>query len=441
MFLRKGKGKKGKKGKDEGKGKPGDGKGKSNYVQPASSSNQQVQNQPQQVHYSSSMSSNTGHGFVSFTETDPARVDVLQAQYDQEEILRRTRRGGQNARDSRSAANKDKKKNDPVHVGEIGMSARSTKPVVRFPVLEGGIDTLPQGIRRLPLPPGRHVRPLQPGLQPEEEEEGTSFFTYGSSEQSEVPFDTEVGCSSQEEEPSQYECSEQSEESSEKDCAFSFHANPVDACEKGLAFHVENSAPPTVCILDLGCTRAMGSRKAVDSFCRYVDSHPNSGLWYEIHPTRSRFFFANSQQSKCTEKIVIFMYDHGWTSQFTEFDIVEEGDVPLLMSLPQMRNLGFQFELTPDKAYLSCARIGMRKMVLKRAICTHLILDLQDISWYMSQVNFKTPQVKSFFSKHDHFEYSQITVQQDQQVEEALVTGDYWQVDGLRRELIRPGRT
>ena len=55
----------------------------------------------------------------------------------------------------------------------------------------------------------------------------------------------------------------------------------------------------------------------------------------------------------------------------------------------------------------------------------------------MSQVNFKTPQVKSFFSKHDHFEYSQITVQQDQQDEEALVTGDYWQVDGLRRELIR----
>ena len=147
--------------------------------------------------------------------------------------------------------------------------------------------------------------------------------------------------------------------------SFSFHTQQVDACEKGLSFHTENSAPPTVCVLDLGCTRAMESRKAVDAFCRYVDSHPNSGLWYEIQPTSSTFFFANSQQSKCTEKIVIFMYDHGWNTQFTEFDIVEEGDVPLLMSIPQMRNLGFQFELTPDKAYLSCARIGMRKMVLK----------------------------------------------------------------------------
>ena len=134
------------------------------------------------------------------------------------------------------------------------------------------------------------------------------------------------------------------------------------------------------------------------------------------------------------------MHDHGWNSQFTEFDIVEEGDVPLLMSLPQMKNLGFQFELTPEKAYLSRARIGMRKMVLKTAISPHLILDLQDIAWFMSQVNFKTPQVKSFFSKHDHFEHSQIAVQQDQQDEEALVTSDYWQVDGLRRQLIRHHR-
>jgi hypothetical protein len=62
-------------------------------------------------------------------------------------------------------------------------------------------------------------------------------------------------------------------------------------------------------------------------------------------------------------------------TQFTEFDIAVEGAVPLLISLPQVRNLGVQFELTPDNAYLSCARIGMRKMVLRVAISIHLILD------------------------------------------------------------------
>ena len=176
-------------------------------------------------------------------------------------------------------------------------------------------------------------------------------------------------------------------EPDEQKNAFSFHIIQPDlACGNGFAFHTENSAPPTVCILDLGCTRAMGSLRAAEAFCSYVDSHPNSGLWYEIQPTSSRFFFANSQPSKCTEKLVIFMYDSRWNTQFTEFDMVEEGDVPLLMSLPQMRNLGFQFELTPEKAYLSCARTGMRKMVLKRAISTHLILDLQDIAWYRAKL-------------------------------------------------------
>ena len=260
---------------------------------------------------------------------------------------------------------------------------------------------------------------------------GTALFSYGYSVEAEIR--------------SHPEGSVETEESDERR-AFSFHIRQPDlACENGLAFHTENSAPPTVCILDLGCTRAMGSRRAVEAFCRHVDSHPNSGLWYEIQPASSRFFFANSQQSKCTEKLVIFMYDNGWNTQFTEFDIVEEGDVPLLMSLPQMRNLGFQFELTPEKAYLSCARICMRKKVLKTAMSTHLILDLQDIAWYMSQVHFKTPQVKSSFSQRDHFEYSQIAVKQDvqeegEEEEEALVTGDYWQVDGLRRELIRERR-
>ena len=199
----------------------------------------------------------------------------------------------------------------------------------------GEADSFRRGLQQRQGPVPREV-----GLQPSEAsvkpcEKGTSFFTTGYSEKLEIP--------------GQSECFQEWKGSADIKNDFSFHATQSDACQNGLAFHTENSAPPTVCILDLGCTRAMGSRKAVEAFCRYVDSHKDCGLWYEIHPTSSRFFFANSQQSKCTEKLVIFMYDHGWSPQFTEFDIIEEGDVPLLMSLPQMTNIGFQIELTPDK--------------------------------------------------------------------------------------------
>ena len=220
-------------------------------------------------------------------------------------------------------------------------------------------------------------------------------------------------------------------------CAFlGQEANPVQKVEEeGVAFHTENQMPPTVAILDLGCTRAMGSRNAVNAFCDYVDNN-DCGLWYKIEPTSSRFFFANSQQTKCTEKLVIHMYDKSWSVHTTEFDIVEEGNVPLLMSLPQMRNLGFQFELSPQKSFLNCTRLGIWKHQLRMAKSTHLVMDFQDIAWYMSAVYFKTPEVTSFFSQNEHFEYSQLSVETF-----AYATDDDWEIDYHRRELIRHHKT
>ena len=230
---------------------------------------------------------------------------------------------------------------------------------------------------------------------------------------------------------------EQSMEPDFSGCAFlGQEVNPVQKVEEeGVAFHTENQMPPTVAILDLGCTRAMGSRNAVNAFCDYVDNH-DCGLWYKIEPTSSRFFFANSQQTKCTEKLVIHMYDKSWSVHTTEFDIVEEGNVPLLMSLPQMRNLGFQFELSPQKSFLNCTRLGIWKHQLRMAKSTHLVMDFQDIAWYMSAVYFKTPEVTSFFSQHEHFEYSQLSVETF-----AYATDDDWEIDYHRRELIRHHKT
>ena len=71
---------------------------------------------------------------------------------------------------------------------------------------------------------------------------------------------------------------EQSMEPAFSGCAFlGQEPNPVQKIEEeGVAFHTENQMPPTVAILDLGCTRAMGSRNAVNAFCDYVDKHD---LW------------------------------------------------------------------------------------------------------------------------------------------------------------------
>ena len=409
-FQRKGKGKskgkKGKKGKDdEGKGgKPGDGKGKSNYVQPSTSSPALP---APQAHYTSAASSSDVSAFVATARTDPVLVDMVDCEA--AEPRRRTRRGGQNRRDQRAEENKEKSKEFPAYVTGTSLLVSGYSDKSERPVLTGS------------------------SVKPEEPEHAVTSGK-GYSEKPVIPSDDPRA---------QVERSVQPEVSTVSGNAFAFHnTQTVEESEIGISFHSENKVTPTVCILDLGCTRAMGSRRAVEAFCRYVDSHPEACLWYEFRETSSRFFFANSQQSKCTEKLVVFMYDYYWNKQRTEFDIVEEGDVPLLMSLPQMRNLGFQFELTPENAYLSCSRIGMRKMSLKTANSTHLILDLQDLAWYMSLVDFRATTVKSFYAtKECHFEYGQLSVDTEKPVmTEAYFTQDYWQVDSLRRELIRHHR-
>ena len=63
-------------------------------------------------------------------------------------------------------------------------------------------------------------------------------------------------------------------------------------------------------------------------------------------------------------------------------------------------------------------------------------MDFQDIAWYMSAVYFKTPDVQSFFSQFEHFEYSQLSVETF-----AYANDDDWEIDYHRKELIRHHKT
>ena len=60
----------------------------------------------------------------------------------------------------------------------------------------------------------------------------------------------------------------------------------------------------------------------------------------------------------------------------TDFEIVEQGDVPFLMSLAQMRNLEFQFKLGPKYAVLTSAALGIKDFPLLVGNTGHLLLDL-----------------------------------------------------------------
>ena len=101
----------------------------------------------------------------------------------------------------------------------------------------------------------------------------------------------------------------------------------------------------------------MGSRRAITAFMRSSRRH---GLKCELLPTYGRFNFANSQSTVCRQKCRVWFPTE--PPFFTEFDIVEEGTVPMLMSLRQMRNLRLEVRMTPHGAKAYSPMLGSKPL-------------------------------------------------------------------------------
>ena len=210
------------------------------------------------------------------------------------------------------------------------------------------------------------------------------------------------------------------------------------ATEEEKTSFIAQPLTPTSMVLDLGCTRAMASRVAAQDLMKFCDHNPDCGIWYHVAETTSQFTFA-----KCNQKLVVSMYDKEYVVQSTEFDIVEQGHVPILMSLPQMRNLRFQFELHPDKELLSSPVLGIWDVKLKVAPSSHLVLDLLDLSPFLWNVRFDKRKKSSFLTYFTHYEYgfhqktSGSSSQEEAPEEFAVATDDEWVIDEANMELIR----
>ncbi len=60
-------------------------------------------------------------------------------------------------------------------------------------------------------------------------------------------------------------------------------------------------------------------------------------------------------------------------------DVLEEGSVPILISLQQMWNLYMSFRHTPDCDYITCAAFGLKDFPVPISTTNHLILNLADM--------------------------------------------------------------
>ena len=71
-----------------------------------------------------------------------------------------------------------------------------------------------------------------------------------------------------------------------------------------LCEYVDLGSHPTYVFLDSGCTRAMGSRFAIERLVQACQQHPKRGhIWFSKQPCSSKFSVANGEQSTVQGKI------------------------------------------------------------------------------------------------------------------------------------------
>ena len=111
---------------------------------------------------------------------------------------------------------------------------------------------------------------------------------------------------------------------------------------------------PTHVVLDLGCTRSIGSRATIKRFQKHAWYY---GITTEFCRCYKSFVCANSETETCWESCIIHFPTTPPCS--TRVDVLETGDGPFLFSLPQMKNLGTKIELDPKGHKITCPAFGL----------------------------------------------------------------------------------
>ena len=89
------------------------------------------------------------------------------------------------------------------------------------------------------------------------------------------------------------------------------------------------------------------------------------------------FVFANSETETCKESCIIHFPTIPPCS--TKVDVLETGDVPILFSLSQEKNLGTTIELDPKGDKMTCSAFGLYASPAECSAMGHIVLDLTNL--------------------------------------------------------------
>ena len=94
----------------------------------------------------------------------------------------------------------------------------------------------------------------------------------------------------------------------------------------------------------------------------------------ELLPSSSRFAYAKAETTSVHQALKVWSPTK--PPMFTIVDIVEQGRVPILLSLQQMRNLQMQLDMRPDRVLITCEALGLHHVQATQSSSSHMVIDL-----------------------------------------------------------------
>ena len=99
---------------------------------------------------------------------------------------------------------------------------------------------------------------------------------------------------------------------------------------------------------------------------------------YSYIPAETKFTFANGETAKVNW--TLHLRYHTTPPRSTNIDILEQGTVPILLSIGQMRNLYMTMEHTPQCDKITCKAFGMNRQAIPVSGAGHALVDLAGVA-------------------------------------------------------------
>ena len=149
---------------------------------------------------------------------------------------------------------------------------------------------------------------------------------------------------------------------------------------------------------DLGCTRSIGSRSAIDfsNTLGIMAQRQNSAV--ATNPLCSQ-----THIQKPARKVALFTFQQHHHVQ-PWLMCLRQVNVPILLSLPQMRNVGMTIELHPRGDKITCPAFGVFSSPAECSTMGHIVLDLTSLTY---QPTTKSSNRSGHTKKHVIFAMSE----------------------------------